>query len=126
VTNMNRFLGLLTGILLMATSAWSVQQVWTSSNTNTADSLAVLCGMYQVGGTSTTLRGILHEVVVSSAIAATTLTVYNSTYTATTNYSIGPIITGTLGSYTYDTTFPLGMIYTKTGPAQVQILYECY
>ena len=112
--------------VLAVTAAFAFEPVWLSSNTATVDTTQVLCGQYAINGTSTTLHGIIHEVVVSSISATGTVTLYNSTSTAT-GQSIGPILTTTVSSpYTYDVTFPGGLIYSKTGGAQVQIIYACY
>lgn len=106
---------------------WAVQaNVWASSNTATIDTNQTLCGQYAVNGATSTLHAVVHEVIVSSAIAATTVTLYNSSFTATGVQSIGPVMTSSLGSYVYDSVFPNGLNYTKTGGAQIQILYVCY
>jgi hypothetical protein len=123
---MRKFLVFLASFL-MVSMAVAFLPVWLSSNTATADTLQPLCGQYLVGVSTAVYHSILHEVIVSSAIAATTLTVYNSSFTATSQ-SIGPIMTSSLspGGYVYDVDFSNGLSYTKTGTAQVQIIYQCY
>lgn len=113
--------------VLSVTAVFAFEPIWLSSNTATVDTTQVLCGQYAINGTSTTLKGLIHEVVVSSISATGTVALYNSTYTATNVSSIGPILTTTVSSpYIYDVTFPGGLVYSKTGGAQVQIIYACY
>ena len=99
--------------------------VWISSNTATADTTLPLCGQYLVGTSTAVYHGVLHEVVVSTG-ASGGVTVYQSSFSSTAN-SIGPINTAAVAApFVYDVAFPSGMMYTKTGTAQVQILYQCY
>ncbi len=103
--------------------------VWLSSNTATVDTMQVLCGMYAVGSSSVVYHAVIHSVIVSSTATATTanLTLYNSTWTTTGTQSIGPINTQAIvPNYNYDVVFPNGLIYSKTGNAQVQMIYQCY
>jgi hypothetical protein len=112
-------IGLLLGISGMSHAA----DIWLSSNTATADSLKVLCGQNGALGS----RGRLFSVVVSSGGSATSgITIYNSSYTATGAKFIGPIDTRSQMQLGYQVNFPAGMIYTTTGNAQTQILYQCY
>jgi hypothetical protein len=114
---MKRFLGII-ALLLLAGSVHAAESVWKSSNTATAESSAVLCGQGK--------RGHLFSVAVSSAGAAQSgITVYNSSFTTTTDF-VGPIDTRAQVQYGYRTPMVKGMMYTKTGTAQVQILYDCY
>lgn len=100
--------------------------VWLSSNTATADTTQPLCGQYLVGTSTVVYHGVLHAVIVSTPTAGG-VTVYQSSYTASGVASIGPVnTTVTQSPIYYDVAFPNGMIYTKTGTAQVQILYQCY
>jgi hypothetical protein len=125
---MKRILGMLFLIGLMCRMSHALEPVWTSSNTSTADSTQTLCGQFIIGGSSIPLRSIVHEVVVSSAVAGT-FQLWNSSWTvasATSTLTIGPIMTGTLGSYFYDTALTQGLVYSKTGTATVQVLYGCY
>jgi hypothetical protein len=100
--------------------------VWLSSNTATADTTVPLCAQYLVGTSTVTARGVIHSVVVSSPSAGG-VTLYNSSWTATGVQNIGPDNTGsTVAPYNYDVVFTNGLMYTKTGTANVQILYQCY
>lgn len=99
--------------------------VWLSSNTATADATGVLCGQYVVGTSTVVYHGVLHAVIVSTPTAGG-VTVYQSS-SSTTAASIGPVNTSvTQSPIYYDVSFPNGMMYAKTGTAQVQILYQCY
>jgi hypothetical protein len=101
--------------------------VWLSSNTTTTDTTQVLCGQYSTPLATSTLHGWLHEVVISSPAVGGSVTIYNSTFTTTGARSVGPITTLVYpNEYLYDVDFPNGMIYSTTGGAQVQILYQCY
>lgn len=125
---MKKYLFLLLFLMWPLRSAHAVaMDVWLSSNTATADTNVPLCGQYLIGISSVVYHAVVHEVVVSSAVATTTLTLYNSSFTATGVQSIGPITTSSLNApYVYDTVFPNGLMYAKTGGAQVQIEYQCY
>lgn len=127
---MKRFFAVILFLLMTNKAHAVVMDIWLSSNTATADTTQVLCGQYAVGGTTSTLKGVIHEVVVSSPSAGS-VTLYNSSFTATAVQSIGPVTTGgisqsSVSPYLYDVIFPGGLIYSKTGTAQVQILYQCY
>jgi hypothetical protein len=102
--------------------------VWLSSNTATVDSTQTLCGQYLVGTSTAVYHGVLHEVIVSSAVALSTIQLYNSSWTVVgTTQTIGPIVTGTQTfPFVYDVIFPNGLSYVKSGTSQVQILYQCY
>lgn len=104
------------GILMVlgAASVHAAGTVWTSSNTATGTS-GGLC----VSGA----KGFIHGVCVNTA-AATSLTLYNSSWT-TTGRSIGAIDTSVNGCKYYDTIFPAGLYLSKTGTGSVTILYDC-
>ena len=129
---MNKILAFLALFLMFCMPAFAVDlEVWTSSNTGTADTTQPLCGQYLVGTSTVTAHAVIHEVVVSSPTAGG-VALYNSSWT-TTSQSIGPISCGgangtgqTVSPYVYDVTFPNGLMYSKTGTSQVQILYQCY
>lgn len=124
---MKRLCLFLASLFLASSLAMAFEPIWLSSNTATVDTTQVLCGQYAVNGNTTTLKGLVHEVIVSSAGALGTVQLFNSTFTATTALSIGPIITTNQAPpYVYDVIFPGGLIYSKTGAAQVQIIYACY
>lgn len=119
---------ILAGLMVgLSGGAFAFPDVWLSSNTTTADSTATLCGQYAVNGTTTTLHGILHEVIVSSAIGGTGLTIYNSSWTVVGVNSVGYINGGAITApFLYDVVFPNGMSYLKNGTGQMQIIYACY
>lgn len=117
----------LASFLMMGSMAFAVDMdVWLSSNTATADTTVPLCAQYLVGTSTVTARGVVHSVVVSSPSAGG-VTLYNSSWTATGVQNIGPDNTGSnVAPYNYDVVFTNGLMYTKTGTANVQILYQCY
>lgn len=100
--------------------SYAASDVWISTNPATEATNRRLCGT-----TARPARALVHSVVVSSASALSTVTVCNSTFTCTGVQTIGPIMGSSLGSYEYDTIFTGGLNYSKTGAAQVQILYDC-
>lgn len=124
---MKRLLLCAISILGLASMAMAYKPTWLSSNTATADTTAILCGTFVTTLSTTVLHGVIHEVVVSSAVTSGlgNITLYNSTFTASSQ-NIGPIYTGATGVYPYDIEFPNGLIYTKTGTNQVQIIYSCF
>jgi hypothetical protein len=115
---------LLVGIAMtLAGSLWAYD-VWLDSFTATADTTANLC---------TNKRGLLHSVVVSSAIAGTDIKIYASSGTVDSTMTI--INTASLGQYFFDVVSVAtntagnydhtGLTYSKQGLATVQILYSC-
>lgn len=92
-------------------------EIFRSSQTATADSAKALCTEGK--------RGYLYNVCVSSAIAATGITVYNSSFT-TAVQNTGFVSTASVGCYEYLVGYPSGLMYTKTGTANVTIAYDCY
>lgn len=95
--------------------------VWRSSNTSTADSQKNLCNAKQG---NTNAHSLFHGVIVSSGDASGLLTIYNSS--ATTTETMAVIDNGSLGSYFFDIFASSGLTYTKTGKANITILYDCY
>jgi len=96
--------------------------VWQSSTTATADTTKNLC---------TDRRGILHEVVVSSAGATgASASVFASS--ATTGSPVAVVDATRVGVYPYDLVTistqanHSGLTYSTVGTAQVQIIYQCY
>ena len=101
---------------------------WTSSNTATADTLKNLCpGGYEVVNGSTVTfgnRGVIHGVCINTAVAGT-LTLYNSSATATS--AIAAINTNSaIPCYYYDVAVTSGVTYTNSATANTTILYQCY
>ena len=94
----------------------AARDVYRSSATATPDAAQVLCGAGR--------RGHLYGVCVSSAVAATGITVYNSSFT-TAVQNTGFITNATVGCQYYQTNYGKGLMYTKTGTANVNILYDC-
>lgn len=123
---MKRILIVLGILLEIGAGSYAVTPaIWLSSNTATADTNQVLCGQYVVNNTTTTLHGVVHAIIVSSGTSGG-VTLYNSSYT-TTSQSIGPVNTATVSApFDYDVIFGNGLMYNKTGTAQVQMLYACY
>lgn len=104
-------------IVLMARAAQAVD-VWKSSNTTTATPFAALCTGNQ--------RGYLHSVCTSFGVAASSVTVYGSSWTVSTTSIIGPISTNVADQCKeYNTNLGKGLGYQKTNAAVVTILYEC-
>lgn len=95
--------------------------VWRSSYTASADTTQNLC---------MNKRGFLHAVVVSSASANATVSVYASS--ATANSIMTLVDASNEGYFPYDTiaiatnTAHTGLTYSTVGTASVQILYDCF
>lgn len=110
--------------------------VWVASHTATADTTKNLCpGVpYSVASSSfafTTYtegnHGVFHGACVNGGVAATTLTVYNSSATATGVIPIAIIQTSTtMPCSLYDVAVSSGLTYTTSGTADISILYQCY
>lgn len=94
-------------------------KVWKTTATTVTGS-ARLCGSVTGG------RGILHSVVVSSAVAASGITLSNSSWTVTSTPTTGFISAAQVGSYVYDVVFSTGLFYSRGGTAGISIVYECY
>jgi hypothetical protein len=122
---MKKILSVLLLIASMCGISHALEDMWTSSNTATADTSQPLCTQFLIGTSTYTMRSVVHEVVVSSASAGT-FQVWNSSWNTTGTQTLGPIMTSSLGSYFFDVAFPQGLLYTKTGGGQVQIMYACY
>jgi hypothetical protein len=97
--------------------AFAGPPVWKSSWTITAET-GTLCG----GGK----RGVYHGVCVNTAVASSSVTVVNSSFTATGSQSFGIKNTNASGCFYYDVLAPKGLFYTKVGLADVTMLYDCY
>lgn len=127
-------LGFLAGGLLFLFSCPSQAvdaDVWLSSHTATADTTKNLCVAtnYLVGTSTLTTggRGVFHGACVNSGVAASSLTVYNSSGTATAAVPIAVIQTSTaMPCSLYDVGVSSGLTYTTSGTADVTILYQCY
>jgi hypothetical protein len=113
----NRLFLLLVALFLVS-RAEAVYDLWTASNTETTDSMKVLC----------TKRGILHGICSQWPVASSTMTVANSTYTLSNTKFIK--FSGLSTSWTeciyYDVDFSSGIIYDKYLGGDVTILYKCY
>lgn len=121
---------ILTGILF-SSNLVAVQQVWTSSHTATADTTQILCNSrtYIVGSSTYTAGGkaILHSVCVNDAGAAGTITIYNSSSTATNTFAILRATTTANGPCAYfDVDFSSGLVYTTGAANDVTFTFECY
>lgn len=112
---MKRFL--LAGLLILVSSVGFAYEAYRSSATATTDTTQVLCG----GGK----RGYLYSVCTSSAVAGTGLTVYNSSFT-TAVQNTGFISSGAVGCQEYRAVYTKGIMYSKGGPSNVLIQYDCY
>ena len=114
---MKKFLVFLSSILFLSTMSFAVQQVWISSTTQTSDTTKNLC---------LNSKGILRSVVVSSAAANGTVTVYASSGTA--NNPIAIVDATAKGSYNYEVyaATSTGLTYSTTNAPTVTIVYECY
>lgn len=107
--------------LFLSVSVHAVEKIWKSSTTvtSTVSSVAVLC--------TATQRGIFHGVCTDFGVAASSITVVNSTWTVTGVKQIGPISTNVADQCKYyDTFFINGLGYSKTNTAGVTVLYDCY
>lgn len=104
--------------LLMASTGVMAVDVWKSSSTAVASTgLQTICGAGN--------RGILHGVCTDFAVASSSMTLYNSSWTVSGVRSIGPIGTTAEGCKYYDTDLPNGISYFKNNTAAVTILYRC-
>lgn len=104
-------------ILCLAVPAMA-RDIYRSSTTATADTTQVLCGSGR--------RGYLYSVCVSSAVSGTGTTIYNSSFTTSGVANTGFISNGTVGCVAYQTVYPKGLLYTKTGVANINIAYDCF
>lgn len=92
------------------------KEIWISSNTATQQSLIAVCRK----------SAILHGVCLNTTGANATMTIYNSSFTATNVFSTGVISgTGTIKCNYYDIFLPNGLSYVTAGTANWTILYRC-
>jgi hypothetical protein len=112
-------------LLLTGGLAQAAQPVWLSSNTATADTTQNLCkGLSNASGFFSNNHGIFHGACINTGVAGT-LTIYNSSATATS--PIAAINTGTAQPCSlYDVSISSGLTYTNSATANVTILYQCY
>lgn len=93
--------------------------MWISSYTATNDTTGrIVCSSVASGGGCR-----FHGVVISSTGTASSMTIYNSSSTATNVFTV--INTAVQGTYMYDVYLSSGLVYTTTGAsaAKVNILY---
>lgn len=114
---------LLLGLMSCLVSGASAFDVYQSSSIpNAVVTTTPLCA----GTTSQYKRGFLHGVCTDFAVAASSFTIFNSTWTnANTGKLIGPVETTVNGCRYYDTDFPSGIAIQKTGTSVITILYRC-
>lgn len=95
-------------------------RVWRSSNTSTASNgIKVLCESGQ--------RGVFHGVCTDFGVAASSMTIHNSTWTLAATRAAGPITTLVADQCKYyDFVTPAGLSYFKNNAAAVTILYDCF
>lgn len=113
---MKRFL--ISAAFFLITSTGFAYEAWLSSTTVTADTTKNLC---------VNKRGVLHGVIISSSVAASSLIVYNSSAAAINPIAV--IDSSAKGSYLYDviaSTVNKGLTYSTIGTAASTILYNCY
>ena len=114
---------LIASILFLGPELSFARDVWRSSNTATSTgggfSVLPLCTASQ--------RGIFHGVCTGFGVAASSITIVNSTFTYSGVNVVGPITTLVADQCKYyDTIMPNGMGYHKPNTATVTILYECF
>jgi hypothetical protein len=117
---MKKFLLLVASIFGMSSFSFAVaNNVWTSSNTATADTAQVLCSQ-----ANTARHGVFHGACVNTG-AAGTLTIYNSSSTA-----VNPIAAINTAAVVpcalFDAGMANGIVYTNSSTANVTLLYTCY
>lgn len=108
---------LLFGLLLGLVSLLRANDVYQSTSTTVALDNVSLCNAGK--------RGFLHGICTDFAVAASSMTVYNSSWTTSVSKIIGPVGTTAEGCRYYDTDLPAGILYRKTNAAAVTILYRC-
>jgi hypothetical protein len=113
---MKRILVALT--FLMLSSSVMAIDVWKSSTTATNDGVYdMLCPK----------RAVFHGVCTDFGVAASSVTIFNSSFTVTGVKQIGPISTLVADQCKYyDAEMPNGLGYQKTNVAGITILYSCY
>jgi hypothetical protein len=121
---MNKKLAILASFLMLSGSAFAIStNIFLSSNTTTADTTKNLCvgtvGTFGTWGN----HGVIHAACVNTG-AAGTLTVYNSSATATN--PIFALDTTAKGCQVYDVAVSSGLTYTNSATANVTLLYQCY
>lgn len=90
-------------------------QTWISSNTATADTTQNLC--------KKSTRAAFHGVRINNG-ATGTLTIYNSSGTATNPIAV--VQTSSTWAGDYDVITSSGLTYSNSATANVTILYQCY
>lgn len=119
----------LVSFLIFSSCAYAINiAVWSSSNTATADTTKNLCpGLPYLIGTSTVTEGnhgIIHGACINSGQPGT-LTVYNSSATATN--PIFALSTSTaMPCSQYDVAVSSGLTYSNSSTANVTLTYTCY
>ena len=126
---MKRLLAALIFTLGMSLPAMALDtDVWLSSNTATADTTKNLCPgqTYVVQGSTYTSgnHAVFHGACINTPVAGT-LTIYNSSATATAPIAAISTSTGMPCSL-YDVQVSSGLTYTNSATANVTILYQCY
>lgn len=125
---MKKFIAILISFFMFSGPAFCFEPTWISSNTATADTTKNLCpGQTYLIGTSTVTEGnhgIFHGACVNTGVTGT-LTVYNSSATATV--PIAAILTSTsMPCSLYDVAVSSGLTYTNSATGNVTILYTCF
>lgn len=117
--------------LFLASFVMAYSPVWKSSHTTTADTTQKLCsGSTYLLGTSTNTYGnlgIIHGVCVNSAVSGGTISVYDSSSTATNAIAIMlSTATANSGCFYYDVQVSSGLVYTTSQPNDTTFLYTCF
>ena len=130
---MKKILAIIASFLMFSSQCFALDtDVWLSSNTATADTTKNLCpGIpYSVASSSYTTNtytsgnhGIVHGVCINTG-AAGTLTVYNSSATATSPIAAMNTAAAAPCSF-FDVAVSSGLTYTNSATANVTILYQC-
>lgn len=118
-------------ILGLSCALFAFPPVWTSSHTTTADTTQILCkgSTYLVGTSTVTVgeRAIFHGVCANDVPAFGTVTVYNSSSTATNAFAVLRSSTIANGPCAYfDVQLSSGLVYTTSAANDVTFLYQCY
>lgn len=110
-------------ILFVATGAFA-DDVWTSSNTATADVTKRLCPQAQ--NTTKMGHGVFHGACVNYGVSLLTgtLQVFNSSAAAVNPIAL--VDAGLKGCSYYDIAFSSGFSYTSVSTANVTMMYSCW
>lgn len=126
---MKKLIIALASFFMLSTVSFALQtDVWISSNTATADTTKNICAgiPYVVNGSTFTSgsRGVFHGVCINNPTAGT-LTVYNSSATATSPIAAINTSSAAVCSF-FDVATSSGLTYTNSATANITLLYQCY